>query len=212
MHVSKHSMWYFFFAFTGLWSKQRAKDYSVLLQIVLYVLLSWVMMILFKRNFEQVYFKKKTLSKAVVLLTNFAMIPPYFRLFLNVCMRILGSGHGSMLVGMSPPRMAPRTAWPFRQPMLAAAGKCWGLPLQRLPFPVPDAPAATVQQNSRGQRPQSGMFYGPSAGHLHPGSIEFFFRFTNAILYILICISIGTNTFTDLQTQPKKIQMAIWWQ
>jgi len=41
--------------------------------------------------------------------------------------------------------------WPFRQPMLAAAG--WVIsPDCR--SNVPDAPAAAVQQNSRGQRPQ----------------------------------------------------------
>jgi len=110
-------------------------------------------------------------------------------------MRILGSDHGSMLVCLALPA--------------AHAGCRWLGDLTRLPFPVPDAPAAAVQQNSRGQRPQSGMFYGPSAGHLHPRVHRFFFQFTNAILYILICISIGTNTCTDLQTQRKKIQMAI---
>jgi len=36
----------------------------------------------------------------------------------------------------------------------AHAGCRWLGDLTRLPFPVPDAPAAAVQQNSRGQRPQ----------------------------------------------------------
>jgi len=139
------------------------------------------------------------------VLTNFPMIPPYFRLFLNVCMRILGSGHGSMLV-------CRLRGW-HRGPPDPSGSPCW-LPLVNVGgchssgcrFPClmrrqPQSSRTLVVSGHNWPPHVDGKFaYVHAAPSLKKKS---WYGFTDAILHILICISTETNTCMDLQTLRK---------